>query len=271
MILGHIAPAPNDLFPKISVHPSRLANIPQELFNTILQYLDDGVDLICLALACRYFLSVLEKQIRDILASDAAPWVGERIILLGDYACDLPEGLLNESEQLELSHQKREDIDSDEEWEPSLYSFADDYYPKAERKKIVETVLPRLNGAEKIIFNQLCPDDSTTRENLPDQVWILRNLSKHEYVRADAIASLSPEHTSQGPFLEPVGFGQAIMTQVQWTSDGSGTIGPLKGRWAGDRFDITTLDTTISTCEDENKWEDVSSRVLKAVEKAGLY
>ena len=271
MTLDGIAPAPSNLFQTLSVHTSRLANLPQELFNRILHYLDDGVGLICLALACRYFLSIMEKQITNILVSDAAPWAGERIILLGDYAADLPEGLLNESEQLELSHHKGGDIDSNEEYEPSLYFFANDYYREAQRKKIFETVLPRLNGAEKTLFNQLYPNDSTTRENLTDQVWILRNLSKHEYVRADAIASLSPEHTSKGPFLEPVGFGQVIMTQVQWTSDGSGTIAPLKGRWAGDCFDITTLNESVLACRDENAWEDVSSRVLKVVDKAGLY
>lgn len=89
----------------INMPSSRLANLPLEILNEILHHLDDDVDLICLAITCRYFVSILEKQVEAALLTDAAPWAGDRRILLGDYACDLPNGLLNESEESELSLQ----------------------------------------------------------------------------------------------------------------------------------------------------------------------
>ncbi len=95
-------------------------------------------------------------------------------------------------------------------------------------------------------------------ETRPDQIWILRNLSKHEYVRADTLASMESL-----PSVESVEFVDVMMTQFQWTSDPSSVVvGGCKGPWAGDRFDITTLEKLILDGY-EAGWEDVSSMLLE--------
>ena len=208
--------------------------------------------------------------------TDAAPWAGGRIILLGDYAEDLPNGLLSESERLEwsLEHGKNmedalpddeDPLECEEYNSTSLYNIADDDFAKVARKQIYYGASLRLNDTETKTLDQLCFDDSTMSENSPDRVWILRNLSKHEYVRADTLRSVSPKIVSFGPFLEPVGFGDVIMARLQWTSDPSGLFyGGCQGPWAGDRFDIITLDKLVLEPEGENKWKDVSSMALRA-------
>lgn len=253
--------------PSTNTCSSRLANLPQELLNEIFCYLDDDADLICLALTCRHFLSVLGNQVRTALQTDAAPWAGGRIILLGDYAYDLPDGLLSESEESELSLEKQEDVEDyqeDSESPEELYRFAKNHYANCSgAKKVYHTVSSRLPDTEKTTLNQLCPVYPDTRETLSDQTWILRNLSSHEYVRADTLDSIESE-----PSLEPVGFGDVMMTRVQWTSDPSGVIaGGCEGAWAGDRFDITTLEKLVLEPGFESSWEDVSSMVVEDVER----
>ena len=83
-------------------------------------------------------------------------WAGDRIICLGDYHEDLPAGMLSISEQAELDK-------ADDGKEMSLYEFADQHYQYA--KGINTFNSPQLSGGH----------------------WILRNLSKYEYVREEAI------------------------------------------------------------------------------------
>ncbi|RDB26336.1 hypothetical protein Hypma_006270, partial [Hypsizygus marmoreus] len=153
-------------------------------------------------------------------------WAGDRIICIGDYINknDYPEGLLTQEETLEIQ-------------DTSLYSVVYKKY---------ETVQPiQLPATEAVAFGH-------------DRVWILRNLSKHKYIRISALGAdpqdvVGPE-TRRGPT-----FGDALLPWITWTSDTgfkfySGDIG--RGAWAGDRFDIQMIDTV----EGDEDWMDVSDK-----------
>lgn len=146
----------------MNIRCSRLSRLPQELLSEILHHLDDDADLICLALTCRHFLSILEKQVRAALQTDAAPWVGDRIILLRDYAYGLPDSSLSEPEESELSLRKQEGVEDDQEELASPrrpYYHAEDQHDYARRRRIYKSVSTSLDDAERTIVNQLCPDD----------------------------------------------------------------------------------------------------------------
>lgn len=185
------------------------------------------------------FLFKLEKRIRAAQQTDTAPWVRDRVILLGDYAYDLSEISLSKLDECELSLLKLEGVENDQEELASrqrLYCFAETQYEYAEHKRTYKTISTRLDGPEKTIFKHWCPDDCAVDDTLPNQIWILRNLSKHEYVRADTLASIDFV-----PSVEPVGFVNGMMIQAQWTSDPSGVVvGGCKGLRAEDRFGIVT-------------------------------
>ncbi len=139
----------------MNIRCSRLSRLPQELLSEILHHL-------CLALTCRHFLSILEKQVRAALQTDAAPWIGDRIILLRDYAYGLPDSSLSEPEESELSLRKQEGVEDDQEESASPrrpYYHAEDQYDYARRRRIYKSVSTSLDDAERTIVNQLCPDD----------------------------------------------------------------------------------------------------------------
>lgn len=112
-------------------------------------------------------------------------WAGDRIICVGDYAEDVPEGMFDDKETqefIQLTREVREKHGHEVSWKDS------------------DSII-RLNAVARAYF-----EDPTTRTGhfdkagfTNDEVWVLRNLTKHEYVRADAVILHSDE--INGPFL----------------------------------------------------------------------
>ena len=174
---------------------------------------------------------------RDVTNSSAIPpektWAADRIICLGDYHKDLPAGLLTTSEQEELKKA------GDEEDGMQLYSFAYDQYQYT-------------SGYDRFEPN--------------DQNLVLRNLSKHEYVREEAINVDS--FVKWGDPTGEIGLGQVVLSRICWSTDNSRAMryeGDIhRGVWAGDRFDIITIDQ-FKLVDGEKEWKDVSDEVAKEV------
>lgn len=155
-------------------------------------------------------------------------WAGDRIIYLGDYADDCPEGLLTEDEEKELNHPDY----------TGLYDFAAQRYKNASHWDV---------------------------RKLPRPPWVLRNLTRHEYVHSDAV-----EIVNAGPDDRCVpGIMEALMIRLCWSSDGSLSmryearwpgIRPLyRGFWAGNRFDIIA----DSDFDVKAGWKNVSAAVRR--------
>ena len=157
---------------------------------------------------------------QDATNSSAIPpektWAGDCIICLGDYHEDLPAGMLITSEQEELEKVE------DEEDGMEFNSFAREQYQYVDG----------ING-----YN---------RSEQNDQNWVLRNLSKHGYVREVAIKVNSFDRGDNSfPFGE-IGLGQVLLSCICWSTDDSCAMryeeDIHRGVWAGNRFDITTID-----------------------------
>lgn len=98
----------------------------------------------------------------------------------------------------------------------------------------------------------------------PDEL-ILCNLSKGEFVRAAAIPDGSSDDAPP-PFYwrRRVTLNQALLSQICWSTQptmlrySSGNDPLFRGKWAGDRFEVVTMDTIRSYIH----WRDVSEEVV---------
>ncbi|RDB25968.1 hypothetical protein Hypma_006271 [Hypsizygus marmoreus] len=166
-------------------------------------------------------------------------WAGDRIICIGDYTDyrDYPKGLLTEAERRKITKTT------------SLYDIA---YKKYDTVRPIRFPSPAAESMALAFAH--------------DQVWVLRNLSKHQYVRVDALGA-DPKHV-RGPSTRwgSPGLGDVLLPRIMWTSETGqnyyeGEIG--RRSWAGDRFDIQTLDTV----EGDDEWKDISMRVAREIER----
>ena len=246
----HSATTPKGLVSNIG----RFGKLPNEVFIIITGFLTD-FDALFLGLTCRIMWQTLQTRIQEALIANAAPWSGHRIFTPGDYSETHPPNMLTKAEETELTTF----CFDEEEQIPEmvlLYSYACNNYAKVEP-----------NNPSLALDISLDPPDAALLRALIGPLfgfvhdeggYVLRNLSKHEYVRGNALVELCNSTTkSQQPFIQPVGFGEVIVLRTQWTDDPSGAMGSMKGHWAGDRFDIVPL----KTLERENKdgtWKDVS-------------
>ncbi|KAG8988825.1 hypothetical protein FRB94_000382 [Tulasnella sp. JGI-2019a] len=87
----------------------------------------------------------------------------------------------------------------------------------------------------------------------PLEAAVLCNLSKREYVRQQAVEA----HGCAG-------FGAFLLSRICWSSDSSVSMayeGDIhRGIWAGDRFEITTIDALRGG---ETNWKDISDEMGK--------
>ncbi|KAK0476330.1 hypothetical protein IW261DRAFT_1490736 [Armillaria novae-zelandiae] len=152
------------------------------------------------------------------LALLAGSWPGGRIMCIGDYATDCPPNVLTSEEVAEINACDTEDSDSDDESAPTFYEFTCQF------KEIRSGRSIDLRGM------------------------VLRNLTKHVYVRRDVVV----KELANEPYPGDIGNSD--------DSSCSMCVDLSQGGWAGDRFDVVPL----SSVEDnEEEWEDVTEDQVK--------
>lgn len=159
-------------------------------------------------------------------------WAGDRIICPGDYGTDVPDGILTAEEIEEISGGKKDKYGRNI---VNLYHYASSHFKKLPSQ-------PHFNAA-----------------HYPSNM-VLRNLTLHTYVRADAVSGRASL------------LGSLILSRIPWSSDPPGAslshwpdIG--SGPWAGHRFDIRTMDDIESGGADGEEWKDVSLRAREWIRK----
>ncbi|KAF8991547.1 hypothetical protein BDQ17DRAFT_1433038 [Cyathus striatus] len=88
--------------------------------------------------------------------------------------------------------------------------------------------------------------------------YMLRNLSKKEYIREDGTPEVLVGMSS---------LGQALFARICWSSDGMPTSMPIpkeissirRGAWAGDRFDVVLYEDVMQNLELEG-WETLQKK-----------
>ncbi|KAJ7132501.1 hypothetical protein C8R44DRAFT_698950 [Mycena epipterygia] len=94
-----------------------------------------------------------------------------------------------------------------------------------------------------------------------DRVWVLRNLTRGWYVRADVLVV---ERHRRGPDASGGDGGGMGLGHVLWAEIG-GAGSPMSGKWGrGDKFDIQPL-ATVEDSEDGVQWKDLSEQGKRAL------
>ncbi|RDX57215.1 hypothetical protein OH76DRAFT_1394999 [Lentinus brumalis] len=264
--------------PELETHLEHLSSTPPAINNKGLLSLPDEllldiVDLpelqweetLILAVTCQRLFYLLLKLINQARVQVSAPWAGNRILCVGEYAQyeDLPATLLKAGE--------RAIIDAEIKTRGSRYgglrllgceenipfrgafSYLADFLRKfksdADRKTF------------KLVASVTFPPERTD--------WVLCNTVKREYVRASALAELARKPNDQQPFLPHcrLDLGHALLTRICWSNVELPNTPPRmkmhRGPWVGDRFRITTMDRLPSGSNPESEWKDISKEVVR--------
>lgn len=232
------------------------------MIDLIFGHLDEDVDVICFGLTCRFLWEfcrpIMQTRTREF--ANECSWAGDRIICVGDYiqAGDEPKGVLTEEELEELEDSPRTTLFSKTYTSNAVFDF-DKWF----RYPII--IEKHLTSEDRSIFNSLTSDSyayqTASRLEQPVALRCLRNLSRHEYVRGQAVDEFNKKTSSND-----VNLGTVMVLHICWSSDSSTSMcydGDIhRGKWAGERFDITTVDSV----KDANVWKDVSVEVMETVE-----
>ncbi|CCM04107.1 uncharacterized protein FIBRA_06267 [Fibroporia radiculosa] len=243
-------------------------NLPPELLFLICDNFDRLLDAISFGLANTILFSIAQKKIHKLQCAKYACWVNSRIICLGDHTDDndLPEGMMTKAE-LEAIHKRAElsdDFDPDDIcnlYDAACVTFRERSSPQTFFWIYHCEFSSDLSRSEHKEFQRLY-EPVYEIEGDKTGPWALCNLSKREFVRADATAKVTGAK-SMGPFIaSKINLGTVLISQICWSSDDSTASSyerPIhRGAWAGDRFVITTLDRLEASSE----YKDVSNTVL---------
>lgn len=107
----------------------------------------------------------------------------------------------------------------------------------------------------------------TDKDWNPISAYVLRNLSKREYVLGQTIVSYA------GRWREYFSFGKLLLMCLCWLPNNSlGMVDPTRkmrrGLWAGDRFDMMKAENVhvrprnVPGVQMEGSWENVSAEVI---------
>jgi hypothetical protein len=230
---------------------------------------DSPESMIHLSLTCVYFFQLLGPDFQRILADDTAPWAGDRLIFVGDYANGLDIGGICTTDEL------REFEEEEEEYgDNPLYRISERVMCTVDEgaKAGLDPLAPlgrfevRQAGAlEQRVRDKLTPDDlnlfnrlaaiakrpQPSADDHEKHVPVLRNLTAKKYVRDDVIVESDYAYS----------LGEVVAVFTTWTGDGSGLRNlDSEGQWAGHRVDIATMADVL-----EDGWTDVSQLAIKAL------
>ncbi|TFY70226.1 hypothetical protein EVG20_g2772 [Dentipellis fragilis] len=276
-------PPPIKLVPYFKPPPSSpspfkargIHGFPNEMVDEIFGHLDDYVDCIRLALTGRRYWNLARPHIRRAMTAHFASlsWAGDRLICVGDGndVDDLPPAL-------KTGEFTGVDLTSLQEEYKRAYKFfrpIEGLGRNALRLKIMGDLekdmyknrrkpLPYELSSSADIFMDCIPED------VGDDLLVLRNLSKHEFVRYSELPlDLVPvrQYLSQAD----VDLTWAALARICWSTDSGIAMsydGDMhRGIWAGDRLDIVPIEELQEAGKvgegEAAGWKDVSKAVAR--------
>lgn len=284
MMLSHRAHVKNlNSLDSTAVAP--LLTLPVELLQVIAQeMIDNYLDVLCLALTCIAMWEITERAryLSYLAELQSQNWAGSRMICFGDHALSLPKGLLTlddrerfkevmgeywwgdladendeDSRDLAIIRRARHTFSTPRKW--SLYR-SDDTHGLDAPEEIEREIYTSLGGKKAA----MCWTDIRKWLVLqpPEDRWMLRNLSKQEFVLK-----------SKGS--DPSSLVQALRSLICWSTDPDVSMDCdqsiaetlVCGPWAGDRIDITLFSLHNEQQRNNGDWHDITARVAELLEK----
>ncbi|VDB91933.1 unnamed protein product [Peniophora sp. CBMAI 1063] len=232
-----------------------LLNLPPELHAVIFAHLSSLDDAACLTVAHRLLAPEGYRRVAQLRREECThwgSWAGDRIITAGDYIDELPENLLTPDEEAEMVIEGAR-----------FYNFAYHHYEGHAPLAFKPFLRIPPDAVGDHLRARLLLDSTSPRYPLHG-TWVLCNISRKAYIRADALTTLDWQINCQidGPFIRgtnaAVDLGTLVIMMTS-CSDDLGDVGTA-GPWAGDRLAVIG----VEELEGEG-WEDVSVMGLGVV------
>lgn len=220
-------------------------------------------DALCFGLANSRLLAIGQHHIKKLMLNRIS-WAGKRIICIGDYAQDVPEGMLSDKEIEDFKSMMVKEPEDETQDDDTLNLYDLPYRPARWPVEQFATPLSwgefwgdEADGVDRInhrIIQQPSYDSESS--------WVLCNLSKYEFVNYDDIRELGRKAKGD------IGIGRVVLSRICWSTDPSVGMsyegGIHRGVWAGDRFESTTIDR-MRAPKAGQEWKDVTSEVIKEI------
>ncbi|TFY74968.1 hypothetical protein EWM64_g9044 [Hericium alpestre] len=238
-------------------------------------------DCVYFSLTCRHWnigRRHIERRIRQYVIEISGSWAGDRLVIVGEgvYWQQLPEGLLTESDKEKLGVDWGSQGACEGQQDLYIASGSEsDFIPASNS----DSELVRWDVRRQLGLNFV---DFTDESFLPTALWddlrlldrllgpnflqvpkfkplVLRNLTKHVYVREDAVRQFEVQN---GDMLEELrrhfNLGHVVFMRIfPWDDD------ELRCEWAGDRFDLASLaDVTEEVDGQTEGWKDITEEVI---------
>ncbi|OSC97974.1 hypothetical protein PYCCODRAFT_1480983 [Trametes coccinea BRFM310] len=252
---------------KRAVQRGSLLKLPNEMIDEIFTELrvEDPVSMVCFAVACKELLSLGKPHAYKLMKAECRSWINHRLICVGDYGSNLPQGLLTAEEEAAI-----EGMREDDEYPPTLYSLAaatfdshldafDDafrfaWFESPQYDIMCHESIRRQTPTQKNDWRMITSLLSPAYDQGPA---VLCNMSKGECVRQDAL------NLPAG-----ISLGHVLVSQICCSDDPSCSmvVGEdfeknfERGRWVGDRFCIATV-STMPKLTGGAEWKDVTCEV----------
>ncbi|TFY78070.1 hypothetical protein EWM64_g5941 [Hericium alpestre] len=274
-----------------SLKSSVLSPVPPELYDLILESLQNYLDCICFGLTCRFLWNVARRHVQKRYEEDTpGTWAGDRIVCAtadtSRRANGLPAGLLTEAEETEWNTPlPTEGCGCGHTHPPNflLPTFAGFALCHFKRHTRPTQVRPRIisRAAHDALRRGMGMDDfallrtmlcMTSRPVLREvelvRPLVLRNLSRKLYVRREALDHLTKDNYE---YRRNVGFVDVILLRATWSSAPISNPTAIRGPWAGDRFDFVSakdFQLVEGTGDGEVvEWRDVSDEVVRDLKR----
>ncbi|KAI0684034.1 hypothetical protein BC835DRAFT_1422676 [Cytidiella melzeri] len=247
-----------------------LLDLPLDILHSIFAAIDDSQQAVCLCLSDQRLFDVGIRRVIRLRSSSLKPAAaGDRFICLGEHTenGDYPPGIRPIVASLLVSACSKFPLGT------RFFEVALNHYPDGEEaehttpavdeqpgctlhERILATTSPYAYGYMRLMNPKYDPAQS----------WVLCNVSKGVYVRADVLRVLSGLESKPPMFHGHGGLAEVLLFRITWSSDpstgmaygGGGEKELHRGAWAGDRVVITTMDGLREGVE----WEDESEEAL---------
>ncbi|KZV64528.1 hypothetical protein PENSPDRAFT_668987 [Peniophora sp. CONT] len=217
-------------------------SLPTELLDIIFERLDI-IDAFCLGVTNSLLTSISWRHICGKRDAQVSRWAGNQIICLSDYADDMPASLDSDKRDITFAMASRF---------TSVGTVRKIGIPNV---ALCDVVLERMSNVHDI---KRCGTllGATEPWYPTDRPWALCNISKRQYVLAEAVGMLT-DNVTEGPFVQSDwNLGNAVCVLASCSNRGRQRA---EGLWAGDRMQI------VETASLREGWEDVTTPVVPLI------
>jgi hypothetical protein len=220
---------------------------------------DDG-DCFALALTNKRCWLIGQPRMKAFICENQNSWAGDRIVCIDDYVQfrDLPSGFLSSEEEEAL----KKFMGVDEGYPVQYAAGPLQHYCNTDLSS--HQPVWSLYNHQQIPY----PDRSILCDNIRvtyRQADVLRNITKRQYVRRESFINTMRTYPEEQD-TEEMDIGLVVLARIRWLTE-EAAYGVHRGVWAGDRFDITSLDALDEKDESGEKveWTDVTEEVLSEI------